>query len=95
MTKSNQKSTTVVTPVAKTEKKAPRNVLITLPKGTKNAPQNFIVPAGLMGKKERWFIKANLISHKAGSAEGTFDVILSERGAKERGLDVAKLPTAE
>lgn len=57
---------------------------ITLPPSTKVTNENYIVPAGEMGK-ERWFIKKNLISHTV-NADKTVTIVATKRQLKDRGL---------
>jgi hypothetical protein len=88
------KTQTSKTTKAATKAAGPVNVTFTLPKGTNDRPANLIVPAGLMGSKERWFIKANLIGFTK-AKDGTFTVTASERQAKERGITNYKVVGAK
>lgn len=57
---------------------------VTLPKETRETAENYIVPAGPLGK-ERWFIKKNLAAHGKGE-DGLFSIIASKRQLKDRGI---------
>jgi hypothetical protein len=84
MTTTTQKTAPKKSPVTKAKELA--NVTVKLPKEARERPENFIVPAGLMGKQERWFIKKNLVSFKSATKTTPATLVMSQRQAKERGL---------
>jgi len=59
-----------------------------LPSETRETPENLIVPAGLLGAKERWFIKKNLKAVTKADDGNGFWIIASKRQLKDRGLSV-------
>lgn len=66
--------------------KAKGLAMVTLPKETRETAENYIVPAGLLGTKERWFIKKNLEMHsKAGDS---IVIVATVRQLKDRGISL-------